>query len=315
MGIQNLISQAEFEKKFILNSDEYKTLTDIDNQDQIFSKTNAFHLLPMKKMRQNCNDFHNRILSDGTSTRFSNSDMKKSRSIPIAQKDTIVRSNFPDVWIYDVQETANGQITLEKLTPDSITTWMLNGFSINAEKGFSVAKTQKVNVFKDFFIKIEKPHSAKPSEIVSIKVIVYNFMSNDASTTITMTKSDDQFDFMDGNRASSEQTRSSAKMVKEGESAVVIFNIKPKKTNIILNIEAKSGTNKDAAQESFTVEAPGIGRSISKSDIIDMRTGESHPLDFRFDIPINIVKDSVKCEANAATNLIGPALTNVGRLM
>lgn len=279
---------------------------------KFFPHIKTFLLFPMKQKKKICTEFQKEILKEDFSGRLGADLSSGTVFTKIEKPKPRVRKNFPEVWIYDIFETNSGSEELRKTLPDSITTWMLDGISINAEKGLAIAETQKVRSFKDFFLKVEKPYSSKVGEIVTIKVIVYNFMNKTASASVNMIKSGDQFDFFESNQVTADNNKILQETINQGQNGLFTFKIKPKKVGkILLKFMATTNGVRDQVHETLLVKSLGIRRRITRSKIM---TGISK-VSFDFDIPTNIAEDLITFEVQTSTDVLGPAIDNFEKLM
>lgn len=99
--------------------------------------------------------------------------------------DETVRENFPKTWIWDTSETSEGRGSITTNIPDSITTWLITGFSLNKDFGFALAEPQELIVSKEFFVELNLPYSLRFGEILKLEVIVFNFLRPELAGEIT----------------------------------------------------------------------------------------------------------------------------------
>lgn len=310
MGTNNVISQILLNEKMSSNYDDYKYK--INEKQGIFGSSNAFKISPTSETKHVCTYFESEMIGPMLNGAIQPS-IEQTIKTP---KISTVRRNFPEVWIYQVNETSTGVMEINQQVPDSITSWMISGFSIN-QGGFAIAEQQKISVFQDFFVKIEKPSSVKLSEIVSIKVIIYNYTPNLARTTVNLVNRDGQFDFINGNRVDNSFSKLFNTQVKSGSTASVVFKIKPKvKGKIFLKVQASTNTGvKDEIEDTLMVETPGINKHITMNKIVDLKRETRYSEQLVFRNLSNAVEDSVTFEVVTTTDLIGPAIDNIHNLM
>lgn len=64
--------------------------------------------------------------------------------------------------------------------------------------GLGLTKSpSKLNVFQPFFISLNLPYSIKRGEVVAIQIVVFNYMDNAVSATVTLENPDQEFVFSD----------------------------------------------------------------------------------------------------------------------
>ena len=75
-----------------------------------------------------------------------------------------IRKKFPETWLWQTVTTdETGKTDLDNLVvPDTITSWILTGFSMSTETGLGVVNgPEKITAFQKFFIKLYLPYSIK----------------------------------------------------------------------------------------------------------------------------------------------------------
>lgn len=89
-----------------------------------------------------------------------------------------------------------GKTTLHKKVPDTITSWVITGFAIDPITGFGMTQNPRtLNVFQPFFVSTNLPYSVKRGEVVSIPIVVFNYMENDVQAEVTLENVNQEFDF------------------------------------------------------------------------------------------------------------------------
>lgn len=95
-------------------------------------------------------------------------------------EETDERKNFPDTFIWKTLFIRNSEeISFEDKVPDTMTTWVFTGFSLNKDHGFALAEPKELIAFQDFFIELSLPYSLNFGEILTIEPIVFNFVNTD----------------------------------------------------------------------------------------------------------------------------------------
>ncbi|XP_060572942.1 ovostatin homolog 1-like, partial [Ruditapes philippinarum] len=68
---------------------------------------------------------------------------ENSKQDPGLSLEEIVRSKFPDTWLWDEYDIGmNGEIDIAHKIPDSMTTWVTSVFAVNPKTGFGIAETK-----------------------------------------------------------------------------------------------------------------------------------------------------------------------------
>ena len=88
-----------------------------------------------------------------------------------------------------------GRTSISKKVPDTITSWIITGFSIDPNTGLGLTKAPRMlNVFQPFFVSTNLPYSIKRGEVVSIPVVVFNYMDVDQQAEVTLVNSENEFE-------------------------------------------------------------------------------------------------------------------------
>uniref|UniRef100_A0A6P4ES42 TEP1-F n=1 Tax=Drosophila rhopaloa TaxID=1041015 RepID=A0A6P4ES42_DRORH len=241
-----------------------------------------------------------------------------------------IRQEFPETWLFmnitDVSE--NGFEMVHKEIPDTITSWVITGFSLNPISGFSMTKSHsKIRVFKPFFVSSNLPYSVKRGEVIAIPLVVFNYMDSPVRATVTMDNSDQDYEFsevINANEARSlqEGQRSKAIWIPANTGASVSFMIRPKKIGVtILKIIAKCPIGQDIILEKLKVEPDGVTKYVNKAILVKAnrlhrRSLEPYENTLSVDvIPTDIVPDSEFVELEVGGDLTAPTITNIDNLV
>ena len=71
-----------------------------------------------------------------------------------------------------------GNKTLQVTVPDTITTWVANGFAISAKTGLGISNTATIKIFQPFFVQMTLPYSVIRGEEIPVTVTVFNYLPN-----------------------------------------------------------------------------------------------------------------------------------------
>jgi len=101
-----------------------------------------------------------------------------------SETDDEVRDFFPETWLYE-DFTVNSSITNKTFkTTDSITSWMIYGFSVHKDFGLAVAHPKELIVKNQFFMKLSLPYSIRYNETLRLDVMVYNYLEVPKEITV-----------------------------------------------------------------------------------------------------------------------------------
>jgi CD109 antigen len=219
-----------------------------------------------------------------------------------------------------------GRTTLSKKVPDTITSWIITGFSVDPITGLGLTRQpSKFNVFQPFFVSTNLPYSIKRGEVVAIPVVVFNYMESDHRAEVTLFNSEGEFEFAEANeeenqvkrrkRAADPQRKKSI-VVKSQSGTSVSFMIRPLKVgHITIKVVATSAVAGDGVERQLIVEPEGVTQYINKAVFIDLRNNPEFKTNITVKIPPNAVPDSTKIEASAIGDILGPSIENLDKLM
>lgn len=213
--------------------------------------------------------------------------------------------------------------TITKKVPDSITSWIITGFSVNPETGLGLTQQpSKLNVFQPFFVSTNLPYSIKRGEVVSIPVIVFNYLEDDQPAEVTLFNAEEEFEFVDvkndGNRTkrSIETERTKTVIVKSQSGVTVPFMIRPFKVgHITIKVVARTAVAGDGVERQLIVEPEGVTQYKNQAVFIDLRSTPEFNVNISILIPSFAVPDSTKIEASAIGDILGPSIENLDKLM
>lgn len=236
-----------------------------------------------------------------------------------------IRKNFAETWIFeDFQTDDNGNYSLVKKVPDTITSFIVTGFVINPEDGLGIAAQQKITVFQEFFLKLYLPYSIRFGEILKVDVSVFNYIKKPRSAvtaTVTMFNNQREFEFIEVSQAnnicqptaSNEMKKTKSLSVKSGTGGSTYFLIRTLVTGSIkIRVRAATSEQGDEVEKTLNVENEGVTDYRNVAQLFDLRKKQVHSFEFIVTIPQeNIIPRSIKIEASVIGDLLGPALKNI----
>jgi CD109 antigen len=115
--------------------------------------------------------------------------------------DKNLRRNFLKTWIWKTELSEDGHGSIIETVPDSLTTWLFTGFSINPDFGFALAQPQELIVSKKFFVELSLPYSIRIGEILTLDFLIFNFLSDNVNAKLEVYAMDmegeQEFNFME----------------------------------------------------------------------------------------------------------------------
>ena len=203
-----------------------------------------------------------------------------------------------------------------KKTPDTITSWVVTGFSLNPASGFALTKyPTNIKTFRPFFVTTNLPYAVKRGEQVDVPLIVFNYMDEPLEAEITMANEDAEFEFIEPMAKDNKCTKKLTVNPNSGET--VTFKIVPKTLGqVSLKITAVSALAGDAIDKKLKVEPEGITVYKNRDYYLHAEEGEFIiPDNITLDIPADVVPDSEHIEVAVMGDILGSTITNIDQLV
>ncbi|KHJ40775.1 a-macroglobulin complement component [Trichuris suis] len=243
-----------------------------------------------------------------------------------------IRVRFPETWIWaDLSTNEHGNATYHALAPDTITSWVANAFSINEDAGLKVApNTEKLEVFRPFFIRLHLPYSVKRGEVIALQILIFNYMSNEKLVTVVLNRQRySGFDFVNKpvklEKDKEKMKLSNTRTVKPRSSATVFIPIRPTTVGTIkLLVKAFADDAADAIEVPLIVEvrnsssievAEGFPVFYSRPLIINLKGKATFSQSSIVETSADMVEDSGKAEVTIIGDVMGPTVKNAKGLI
>jgi CD109 antigen len=214
-----------------------------------------------------------------------------------------VRQFFPETWLWDNLATdANGTLTKNLTTPDSITTWTLNAVALSPKAGLGITTTE-LQVIQPFFVTVDTVYSAIRGEEFPVKVALYNYTAQSERFTVDL-EGADWFDGLDDARQTT--------IVKSNDVAGLTFRIRPKGLGTRqLKITARSASRADAIIKDLLIEPEGVAREIVEN--IVLTAGQPRTLDMT--VPNVVVPGSARAFVSVTGNFMTQSIEGLESLL
>ncbi|XP_052893248.1 CD109 antigen-like [Anopheles moucheti] len=233
-------------------------------------------------------------------------------------QEPTVRANFPETWIWESIVNSKGMESIQKIVPDTITSWIITGFSLSKSHGLGLLDApSKVNVFMPFFLSIDLPYSVKLGETVRIPVIVFNYLDEDQQADVVFFNNDGEFEFISEDAGDRKEKHRQEKLpVSRGSGKTLTFMIKPTKVgHITLKLTAKCALAGDGIERQLLVEPEGLPQYVNKALLIDLRSAKDISQTFEVQVPEDAVPDSTKVEVSVIGDVLGSSIENLDSLI
>ncbi|RWR98570.1 CD109 antigen-like protein, partial [Dinothrombium tinctorium] len=236
---------------------------------------------------------------------------------------TKVRKIFPETWIFDVFETdKDGLLSVTRAIPDTITTWFVSAIAVNNQTGLGVTESRTaINVFKQFFIKLNLPYSIIRGETLALEVVVFNYYKTDEEANIIIYNQKDEFlinSLSENNEIGNNLGMKMQTIIvprNSGESAV--FEITPKRVGLIdINVRANTMRAYDVVFEKLLVKPEGETVYQNAANLVMLNASRtSYNRTFDINLPQIFVPDSERISVSVIGDMLGAAITNIDDLL
>ncbi|CRK99838.1 CLUMA_CG013142, isoform D [Clunio marinus] len=239
-----------------------------------------------------------------------------------------LKHGIESTWLFmnSFSSGYEGTTTLSKKVPDTITSWIITGFSVDPITGLGLTKQpSKFNVFQPFFVSTNLPYSIKRGEVVAIPIVVFNYMEGDQRAEVTFFNEEKEFEFAEVNddenqvkrrKRAIETQRKKNINVKSQSGTSLSFMIRPLKVgHITIKVTANSAVAGDGVERQLIVEPEGVTQYKNEAVFIDLRNNPEFKTNISITIPPNAVPDSTRIEASAIGDILGPSIDNLDKLI
>ncbi|XP_039481374.1 CD109 antigen isoform X4 [Drosophila santomea] len=234
-----------------------------------------------------------------------------------------VRKEFPENWIFNnFENVGEDGLTLTKKIPDTITSWVVTGFSLNPTSGIALTKSpSKIRVFQAFFVSTNLPYSVKRGEVIAIPVVIFNYLDKTLDTDVVMDNSDQEYEFTEATNEVLEKAIDEVRRVKRvtipaNSGKSVSFMIRPKNVGFTtLKITATSALAGDTIHQKLKVEPEGVTQFENRAVFINLKDQPEMSQSLEAEIPSEVVPQSEFIEFSVVGDLLGPTLQNLDNLV
>ncbi|XP_055599425.1 thioester-containing protein 1 allele R1-like isoform X8 [Uranotaenia lowii] len=233
-----------------------------------------------------------------------------------------IRKQFPESWLWETDSGFSGQKNITKKVPDTITSWIITGFSVNPVYGLGLTQQpRKLNVFLPFFVSTNLPYSVKRGEVVAIPIVVFNYMDTDQFAEVTFHNTEQEFEFADVENEILENPklelfRKTSVSIPANSGKTVSFMIKPTKLGqITIKVVAVTKTAGDGVERQLLVEPEGLPQYVNKATFMDLRSAPEVTKNLTVEVPKNAVPDSTRIEISAIGDVLGSTIQNLDSLI
>ena len=215
-------------------------------------------------------------------------------------------------------------VKLCKKVPDIMSSWIITGFSVDPIAGLSLTKQPStLTVFQPFLVTTNLPYSIKRGEVISIPVLVFNYMDVNQTAEVTLFNGEEEFEFVelyDGNqtdRMRNLETQKTKKVTVMSQIGVTVrFMIRALKVGLItIKVVGRTSLAGDSLEKQLLVEPEGVTQFRNQVLFVDLQSSNELKTTIEIDVPSHAVPDSTKIEFSVIGDILGTSIENLDKLM
>ncbi|GJQ65982.1 hypothetical protein Trydic_g4075 [Trypoxylus dichotomus] len=243
----------------------------------------------------------------------------------VDDRGSVIRSFFPETWLWDLVTVQDGETNVSRKLPDSITNWEGRVLCMSSDKGFGASDKIEIQGFKPFFVDILLPYSIKRNkEILHLPIQAFNYLNHTLPIRVTL-ETGNGIILVDG-----KDKNSFSMCLGSEDSYTHTYRIKATKLgnlDIIASglVDPSYAENcapdsvirrRDIVRKSLLVEPEGYPSSLVKSALLC--ANDSIAVDnvkWDINLPENVVPDTVDGKVTVNSDILGPMFQNLENIL
>uniref|UniRef100_A0A3B3X5I6 NTR domain-containing protein n=1 Tax=Poecilia mexicana TaxID=48701 RepID=A0A3B3X5I6_9TELE len=170
------------------------------------------------------------------------------------QAPSLVRSYFPESWLWEVQRARSGQLSISRALPDSLTTWVVKAVGMSPE-GMCVSDPVKVSVNQPLSVDVPLPYQVVRGEQLELQGSVYNQQDDIITVTHFLCSSPQEG-----------EGRLAAGGV--GKVTFTLLGLEPGEHTLTFTLTIQSGV-KDVVKKTLRVVPEGVRQEVNSGGRLD----------------------------------------------
>jgi CD109 antigen len=207
---------------------------------------------------------------------------------------------------FDILFPRNGLVYVNQTIPDTITSWIVTGFSLSGDYGIGITnEPTRIEVFREFFVKVDLPYSIKAGEHIDLPITVFNYLKQNVQAKVTLDNDKNEFQFVERGAEYKNYQKKEKTISIDAESAqtmtIEIRPLKAGKVTIKITAVATADTSKfeDGLERPLLVEPEGVRIYENKATLFNLRLENDITKTITVDIPQDYVAESIKVSVSA----------------
>ncbi|XP_062237196.1 complement C5 [Platichthys flesus] len=211
---------------------------------------------------------------------------------------SLVRSYFPESWLWEVQSVSSGQVSVSRTLPDSLTSWEIKAIGM-FRNGLCVDSVQ-VSVSKSYSVDVPLPYQVVRGEQLHLSGSVYNHQADSIMYCVTLTAGPELCLLQSQAAAGGAGLRSTpcswSRLSAGGVGKVTftLMGLEPGEHSLIFTLKTRQG-NRDVLEKKLRVVPEGVRREQFSGGRLDpqgLYGSEKRTVTLKNNLPTNLVPNS-----------------------
>ncbi|XP_069579966.1 complement C5 isoform X1 [Brachyistius frenatus] len=212
---------------------------------------------------------------------------------------SLVRSYFPESWMWEVQRVRSGLTSFSRPLPDSLTTWQVKAVGVFGN-GVCVADPVQVSVSLPLSVDVPLPYQVVRGEQVDLRGSVYNQKADSVTYCITLTASPSVCLLQSQSVPMGAGLHSTAckwhKLSAGGVARVTftVLGLEPGEHSLTFTLKIRGG-DRDVVEKKLRVVPEGVRQEVNSGGRLDpqgLYGSEKRTVVLKNQLPSNIVPNS-----------------------
>lgn len=207
-------------------------------------------------------------------------------------------------------------MSLKRIAPNSLSSYVLTGFSIDPANGLSIVKAPiKLKVNPPLRLSFDLPKLIKLGEVVTIPCSVFNRLTNGVEAEVSVENRHNEFESVDLSGHNEIEGRKHT-IISSNTTNNVCFSIRPQILGTIsIKISVNASNASDCVTKTFNVESEGVTEYANKTVFVDLINKNGFDtVEVPIGLPKNALPDTSSVDFVCAGDLMGTAISNIGKL-
>ncbi|XP_054867538.1 complement C5 [Amphiprion ocellaris] len=213
------------------------------------------------------------------------------------QVPSLVRSFFPESWLWEVQPVSSGQTFFSRPLPDSLTTWEVKAVGM-FQNGICVAAPVQVSVSLPLSVDVPLPYQVVRGEQLELSGSVYNQLPDTIKYCVTLEVGPAlcllQSQPTSGGLRSTSCSYSTLPAGGVGAVTFTLLGLEPGEHSLTFTLKTQGGA-RDVLQKKLRVVPEGVRQEVYSGGRLDpqgLYGSEKRTVELKNQVPTNIVPNT-----------------------